>query len=189
MTDAAFSLNAMFGAGALATGKSPNLGQTLLNGGCFYDYYQTSDNRYLSIGGLEPKFASEFFQLIGHASWFKRHLSLNAQHHAELKSDIQSVIGKQSMDYWKALFADTDVCVEPVLSVTEAAQSELFEHRQMLTNVEVDGEKVTQIANPIKFGSAANSAAAAPIKGEYNQELLTEMGFSPQQIKEMTNEK
>jgi len=72
MTDAAFALNGIFGAGAVGTDIDPKLGEMLLNGGGFYDYYLTSDNRYLSVGSLEPKFAKLFFENIGHAKWLSR---------------------------------------------------------------------------------------------------------------------
>ncbi|MFT6910580.1 MAG: alpha-methylacyl-CoA racemase, partial [Oleiphilaceae bacterium] len=57
MSDAALALNTMFSANTLVNQKDPGYGTEMLNGGLFYDYYKTSDGRYLSIGSLEPNFA------------------------------------------------------------------------------------------------------------------------------------
>jgi len=43
MTDAAFAMNAMAGAACLAAGEEPAPETGMLNGGAFYDYYQTAD--------------------------------------------------------------------------------------------------------------------------------------------------
>jgi len=64
MTDAAFALNAMAGAAAIAGRTDQMPEQTLLNGGSFYDYYQTSDNRWLSIGSLEPQFSKRLLDTL-----------------------------------------------------------------------------------------------------------------------------
>src|SRR5690606_23099685 len=60
MTDCAFSLHAMAGAGFLAAGQEPDMENQALNGGSFYDYYRTCDVRWLSVGRLE----SQFIQLV-----------------------------------------------------------------------------------------------------------------------------
>jgi alpha-methylacyl-CoA racemase len=56
ITDAVFSLNAMYGSGYLVGGIEPEPESQMLNGGSFYDYYETLDQRYLSVGSLEPQF-------------------------------------------------------------------------------------------------------------------------------------
>ncbi|NVK24206.1 MAG: CoA transferase [Gammaproteobacteria bacterium] len=187
MTDAAFALNAMFGAGAVGKGISPSLGDTLLNGGCFYDYYQTLDNRYVSVGGLEPQFAKGFFALIGHADWFERSLTPDPNTQAQLKRDIKHAFAQHSYQYWLEVFADSDVCVEPVLTIEEAADSELIKARNMVTESVVDGVNVMQIASPIKFGHEQEKPTSAPKCGEHNDSLLSGLGFSAEQIKSMTH--
>ena len=44
----------------------PVLEEAQLNGGSFYDCYETSDGRYLSVGGLEPQFFAQFVGALGH---------------------------------------------------------------------------------------------------------------------------
>lgn len=65
ITDAVFSLNAIYGSSYLGGGVVPESESMLLNGGSFYDYYETKDHRFLSIGSLEPKFQARLCELIG----------------------------------------------------------------------------------------------------------------------------
>lgn len=186
MTDSAFALTAMFGAGAVGKGSSanPDLGATLLNGGCFYDYYQTADKRYLSVGALEPKFAAQFFQAIGHPEWLT--LVNQPEQQDLLKSNIAAVIANEELAVWQSKFSNLDACVEPVLSVSEAADSSLLQHRKMLTNVDVDGVNIQQISAPVKFSSAA-VYHAAPTLGQHSQDVLSSLGYNQEQIQEILN--
>jgi len=152
MTDAAFALTGIFGAGAVAAGVDPGPGETLLNGGSFYGYYQTLDNRYLSVGSLEPKFAGVFFQTLGHGSWLERAMAKDSKQQALFKQDIAKVIREKTLDHWLALFAPLDACVEPVLTVSEAAQSQLMTERNMVTELTLPtGEQIRQLAPALKF--------------------------------------
>lgn len=56
MTDCVVGLNNMAAAASLAGGQHQQRELEQLNGGTFYDYYATADDRYLSIGSLEPQF-------------------------------------------------------------------------------------------------------------------------------------
>ncbi len=64
MTDAAFALNGMSGAGYLGGQAEPQAEAELLNGGSFYDYYPTLDGRYISVGSLEPKFFNGLCEIV-----------------------------------------------------------------------------------------------------------------------------
>ncbi|NQZ10243.1 MAG: CoA transferase [Algicola sp.] len=190
MTDAAFALNAMFAAGALGSGDSPQPGGTMLNGGSFYGYYQTLDNRHLAVGGLEPKFIAAFFDLMGHNEWMAL---LEAGDHQQLKQQISSVIAKQNLSFWQAKFAKSDVCVEPVLTVIEAAQSDLMQHRGMVIDARVtcsNGKKngtktVRQVAPVVKFSDEQIQITTGGSVGADTHDVLTELGYSEEQIKQI----
>jgi len=194
MTDAAFALTGMFGAGGVGAGDDPQLGGTLLNGGSFYGYYQTKDNRYLSVGSLEPKFAKIFFTEIGQADWYRRSHSSDVQEQAQLKVDISSIISEQSLNYWTDKFALLDTCIEPVLSVSEAQNSPLMRDRNMVIEVKTpSGEFVKQIAPAIKFTQMTNEEFPeenyifTPNK-ENTQTLLKRFSYSQQDINSLVAE-
>jgi len=77
MTDCAFSLNAMAGAGYLACGEEPEWEDQMLNGGSFYDYYRSRDGRWMSVGSLEPGFMQQLCTVLGRPELAAQGLSPN----------------------------------------------------------------------------------------------------------------
>ena len=152
MTDAAFAMNAMAGAAALAGGQEQRPEGGVLNGGSFYDYYQTSDGRWLSIGSLEPQFSARLLDTLDLSDLNKYAMSQTPEHQANLKQAIGKVIAKRPLEEWQTVFADVDACVEPVLTIEEAAEHPQLQEREM--TIEVDrGDGVTQLQvnSPLRF--------------------------------------
>ena len=89
MTDCAFSLNAMAGAGYLAAGEEPQMQGNALNGGSFYDYYASRDGQWFAVGSLEPQFMLQLCAAIGRPELAKWGLRPDKQ--TELKSEIRMV--------------------------------------------------------------------------------------------------
>tara|TARA_R110001599_G_scaffold348637_1_gene576066 strand:+ start:210 stop:1331 length:1122 start_codon:yes stop_codon:yes gene_type:complete len=152
MTDAAFALNGMAGAACLAGGQDQKPESSLLNGGSFYDYYQTSDGRWLSVGSLEPQFSARLCDTLGIADMKSYAQSQKPEHQKQLKAAVKEKIAAKTLAEWQEIFADQDVCVEPVLTISEAAQHPQLQAREMVIGVDRgDGTKQRQIGFPIKF--------------------------------------
>ncbi|ERS81110.1 carnitine dehydratase [Marinobacter sp. EVN1] len=132
MTDAAFALNAMAGAAALAGGQPQKPESGMLNGGTFYDYYQARDGRWLSVGSLEPQFSSRLCDTLGLGELKSYALSQKPEHQQELKAAIKQKIAERSLAEWRQVFADVDACVEPVLTIEEAAEHPQLKARGMV---------------------------------------------------------
>ena len=190
MTDCAFALNAMSGAAGLASGSSPQAGGEMLNGGIFYDYYQTRDERWFSVGSLEPQFAMGLFQALEHPEWAVRAADMSPKSQSELKQDIQGVFSLRTFDEWKAVFNQFDVCVEPVLTLQEAANHQHAVERVLVKDVPVDEElSVPQIANPIKFSDSECEYHHAGGKvGADNRSVLEKLGYVESDIEKMIEE-
>ena len=156
MTDAAFALNAMSGAAALAGNQPQQPEGGMLNGGTFYDYYQTADGRWLSIGSLEPQFMERLCQTLGITELKGLGLSPKAEHQQQLRSAIKDVIATKPLAEWQGIFADQDACVEPVLTIEEAAEHPQLKARQMVIEVpREDGTAQRQLGHPIKFSETS----------------------------------
>ena len=154
MTDCAFSLNTMAGAAQVAGGEAQAPEQGMLNGAIFYDYYQTQDGRFLSIGSLEPQFLMGLAQALQMPDLARLGSSMLPEDRVNVKNMIRDAISAQPLDYWNQLFAALDVCVEPVLSLAEAVESDLAKQRGWVVDVPLEsGNAKTQkqLAHPIKF--------------------------------------
>lgn len=71
MTDGVMAFNAMTGVSYLTDGREPQREETLLNGGTLYDFYETKDGKYISVGALDPSFSALFAGSSGVLIWRK----------------------------------------------------------------------------------------------------------------------
>ncbi len=187
MTDCAFSLNAMAGAGFLACGVEPAPEEQMLNGGSFYDYYRSRDGRWFSVGSLEPGFMRQLCEALEKPELAAQGLSSKPEEQQALKRALQ--IEFETRDYAElcALFAGLDACVEPVLSLGEAVEHPQLQARQVVVQVpRGDGSTQAQMACPLKFsqGLPAPRHTGAPL-GEHGAEVLRELGYSLEQIDQL----
>lgn len=187
MTDCAFSLNAMSGAGFLACGVAPEMENQALNGGSFYDYYQSRDGRWFSVGSLEPQFMQQFCAAIGRPELASRGLSPHAGEQQALKRDIQMEFGKRDFAEWQTVFAALDACVEPMLSLAEAVEHPQLKARELVTEVPREGSTAQrQIACPIKFSDGLDAPRHIGAKvGAHTDQVLAELGYSAERIAEL----
>ena len=154
MTDAAFALNGMAGAAALAGGEEQQPESTLLNGGTFYDYYQTRDGRWISVGSLEPQFSARLCEALDIPEMKSFALSQNPEHQQTIRNALKAAFGQKKLAEWQHVFAGLDACVEPVLTITEAADHPQLRARNMVIEVaKGDGGFQKQIGHPIKFSA------------------------------------
>ncbi|MBX9915163.1 MAG: CoA transferase [Pseudomonadaceae bacterium] len=184
MSDCAFSLHAMAGAGYLACGVTPAMENQALNGGSFYDYYRTRDDRWFSVGSLEPQFMQQLCAAIGRPELASRGLSPKPEEQQALKSEIQAEFGKHDFAHWCEVFAALDACVEPLLDMSEAVLHPHNLARDLVVEVPREGRPAQrQIACPIKFsqGLAAPRHIGAPV-GAHTLEVLQQLGYTPEQV-------
>jgi len=178
MTDCAFALNAMSGAGALAGNEIPTAESQLLNGGTFYDYYQTSDGRYLSVGSLEPQFFSGLCQLLD-----LDHLLLlanKASAQQQIKDSFTYAFMQKTYDQWQAIFIKLDLCVEPVLNLKEASEHPQIVARELIIDVPHPHTGMQkQLACPIKFSNyQPEYQQAGGEVGADGKQILSKLGFN-----------
>ncbi|EJM84480.1 MULTISPECIES: CaiB/BaiF CoA transferase family protein [unclassified Pseudomonas] len=191
MTDCAFSLNAMAGAGYLACGEEPGREDQMLNGGSFYDYYRSRDGRWLSVGSLEPPFMKQLCTALGLEELAALGLSPQPAQQKKLKDALQTEFEKHDFAELCALFAELDACVEPVLTLGEAIRHPQLQARELVTDVpRGDGTSQAQMACPLKFsdGLPEHRHIGAAL-GEHTDQVLGELGFSSLRIEELRRAK
>ncbi|MEG7358658.1 CaiB/BaiF CoA-transferase family protein [Pseudomonas citronellolis] len=184
MTDCAFSLNGMAGAGYLACGVEPGMEAQALNGGSFYDYYRTRDGRWFSVGSLEPQFMQQFCAAIGRPELAARGLSPKSEDQRLLKREIAIEFEKRDFADWCERFAAVDACVEPMLPLSEAVEHPQIQARGLVTEVpRGDGRSQRQMACPIRFSAGLPAPKHIGVAaGAHSAEVLAELGYSDEQV-------
>ncbi|MFI5647135.1 CaiB/BaiF CoA transferase family protein [Kitasatospora sp. NPDC051705] len=159
IVDGAAHLSSMLW-GLLAAGHwQDRRGVNLLDGGApFYAVYRAADGGYLAVGALEPRFYAEFARLL--------ELGPDApgQHDParwpELRGLIAARFATRTRAEWEAVFAGSDACVEPVLTMRQSAADAHLVARG--TYLEVDG--VTQPAPAPRFSATPGAVRRPPAR-------------------------
>lgn len=113
------SLNGLRSGGVFPTGRQASI---LDSGAYFYDVYACADGRHVAIGAIEPRFFRTFLSRLGvdpdplppqedRSRW------------AEGRARLGAIFATEPRDHWVALFANSDACVTPVLSLEESFEN------------------------------------------------------------------
>lgn len=188
MYDGLLPFHAMDGTAFLATGKQPQREGERLNGGCLYDFYETKDARYLSVGCLEPQFFREFCLCINRPQYIEG--TVWPENIKLVKEDIKAIIKGKTMEEWLEIFKDKEVCVEPVLSLEEALlKDEHTKARKMVVDVALplsEGKTIKQLGTAIKLSECPVEYKHGGYPLGYHTELiLKSLGYTKEEILKM----
>ncbi|MFK0119698.1 CaiB/BaiF CoA transferase family protein [Streptomyces sp. NPDC090994] len=146
--------------GMLAAGTwQDRRGANLLDGGCpFYGTYETSDGRYMAVGALEQRFYDEFMTLLGIPE--RAPARDDPARWDELRAAIAARFRTRTQGEWTAVFADSDACVAPVLSLREAPHHPHLAARATFT----DHGGLTQPAPAPRFSATPAAVRTGPAR-------------------------
>ncbi len=186
MSDGALSWLAMVAAAYFADGTVPHRGDLPLAGSLIcYRPYECADG-WVSLGALEPKFWQAWCRGVGRdeliATQFERPGS-------DAHAQVTEIFKARTRAEWEAFAREHDCCLEPVLELDEALDSELARAREMVVELEQPGVKqpVRQLGIPVKLSRTPGTPARlpGPALGEHTEELLAAAGYTPEQVAAM----
>lgn len=150
--------------GAVASGFwSMERGTNLLDSGApFYDVYECSDGKWLSIGALESQFYSAMLAGLG-LNEQELPPQMDESSWPVLREAIGAAVKTRTRDEWVEHFGDTDSCVFPVLDLEEVPEYGHFQDRQ--TFIDIGG--VAQPAPAPRF-SRSELDAPTPVMEHQN---------------------
>ncbi|MEV6702910.1 CaiB/BaiF CoA-transferase family protein [Streptomyces sp. NPDC051453] len=144
------------------------------SGAPWYDVYETKDGRWLSVGSSEARFWRNTLRILG-----LREEDMADQHDRsrwpETREKLAEVFSTRTRDEWCALTEGQEVCIAPVLSLTEAPHHPHLRDRR--TFVEVEG--VVQPAPAPRFSRTPGAIQSPPAEpGQHTGEVLGDWGFT-----------
>ncbi|WP_332647550.1 CaiB/BaiF CoA transferase family protein [Lysinibacillus sp. 54212] len=190
MTDAVFTMNALYGSQYFGSGRCPQPEEEILNGGTFYDYYKTKDGRYFSVGSLEPHFRKLLCEALEIPELIDSTFIDSAYTQTRFKEAVCDAFKTKTFEEWLEVFnEDFHGCVEPVLTFEEASEHPQLIARDMLVDVpKSDGSTQRQIGSALKFSGVEPTYKFVGAKmGEHTEEILKEIGYTPEQITAFSN--
>ncbi|ADI05765.1 fatty acid-CoA racemase [Streptomyces bingchenggensis BCW-1] len=158
-----------------AGGWQDRRGANLLDGGSpFYGTYETADGGYMAVGALEPKFYAEFIELLGIADQAPGRRDFDRW--GELRALIADRFKQRTREEWTAVFASSDACVAPVLSLREAPGHPHLAARATF----VDHGGITQPAPAPRFSATPGAVRRPPARpGADAAEVARDWGLPP----------
>jgi crotonobetainyl-CoA:carnitine CoA-transferase CaiB-like acyl-CoA transferase len=169
IVDGLVSWLSVHAAAAIERKESPKAGDELLTGKhpC-YSIYPCADG-HITVAAMEPQFWKALITTLDLAG-LEEDAFADGARAAEVRATLASKFRGKTRAHWKDVFAGTDACVQPVLTVNEALADPQTVARGML--IEGAGP-IPQTGSPIKLsGSLPAPMHPAPQLGEHNATLL-----------------
>ncbi len=186
MVDGAALLMSMFWGMRNAGFWSDERGTNLLDTGAhFYEVYECSDGKYVSLGSIEPQFYAELLKLSGLGSETLPPQMDRSQWPA-MKVRLGALVKTKTRDEWCRIMEGSDVCFAPVLAMSEAPSHPHNASRK--TFIEIAG--MTQPAPAPRFSRTTPEVARPPAHaGQHSAEVLGAWGFSEAEIRGLRESK
>ena len=158
-------------------------GENIFDGGAhFYQTYKTKDEKFISIGALEPKFYEIIKDKLKLDKSFDNQFDKKKWN--EMISGISKIIRTKTQSEWDEVFKDTDACYAPVLSIDEVHQNSHMKERNSFIKI----NDVIQPSPSPRFSiTKTDNPIIAPKIGENNNEILIKLGYTDEEINEFKN--
>lgn len=156
----------------------------------FYDTYETRDGKWIAVGAIEPQFHRLLLEKLGlDAAEFAAGVGFEGRPYEELVGEVwprlrdklAAAVKRHTRAELEALFASSDACVAPVLSMDEAPRHPHNIARQAF--IEVGG--VLQNA-PVPRFSRSQPSFPTPAKAADadTAQILAELGLGAELVRE-----
>jgi crotonobetainyl-CoA:carnitine CoA-transferase CaiB-like acyl-CoA transferase len=183
MADGALSWLGMVAAAHFA-GATARRGELPLGGRLLcYRPYACADG-WVTLGALEPKFWQAFCRGVGREDLIERQFDPPG---SPAHREVEAVFAARTRAEWAAFASEHDCCLEPVLELDEALESEHVRSREMVTELDQPGAEapVRLLGVPVKLSRTPGDAnrAPGPSLGQDTAQVLAELGYSPEEAR------
>jgi alpha-methylacyl-CoA racemase len=187
MFDGALSWLAMTAAKQLCDGEPLRRGELELAGRLVcYRPYECADG-WVTLGALEPKFWQAWCRGVGREDLIEGQFERPG---SDAHRGVEGIFRERTREQWRTFAEQHDCCLEPVLELEEALDSELARAREMVVEVDQPGtEGVRLVGVPVKLSRTPGAPAGpGPVLGEHTREVLSELGYADEDVAALERE-
>lgn len=161
-----------------AKGEAPDLASSRFWGGAaLYGLYETSDGRWIALGGSELKFAENLLNGLGRPDLIVPASLPPGAGQAPLHAFLRETFAARSQAEWEKWFDGRDICFAPVRTLKEAFDDPFLVERGMLGR---DAEGSEVVGTPIKFrAEPARINPHAPARDEHGADIIAHGWATP----------
>lgn len=155
-------------------------GDNLLDGGtAFYNTYETSDGKYVSVGALEPQFFNELLKGLGLEGKVNQ-----TDDPEEMKKTFRDIFITKTRDEWTHIFKDLDACFSPILEPQEAPQHlHNIANKTFLKNEK--GEYEPGPAPRLSRTPGIDQIHLEPMIGQHTVSIMKNTGYNDDEIERL----
>jgi len=183
MSDGSLSWLAMVAARYFAEGAGPRRGGLELAGRLVcYRPYACADG-WVTLGALEPKFWAAWCRGVGREDLIENQFEPPG---SPTHDEVAAIFVERTREQWSTFASEHDCCLEPVLELDEALQSDLVRGRHMVAELDQPGAQrpVRLLGVPVKLSRTPGNPnrKPGPALGEQTDEVLRGLGYDEAQV-------
>jgi alpha-methylacyl-CoA racemase len=181
MFDGSLAWLALVAGRYLCDGEVPRRGGIELAGRLIcYRPYACKDG-WVTLGALEPKFWQAWCRGVEREDLIEKQFEAPG---SDAHAEVERIFLERTREEWREFASQHDCCLEPLLDLDEALDSELTRAREMVVELEQPGAgAVKQLGVPVKLSRTPGQIdAPGPVLGEHTDEVLAGLGYSSEEI-------
>lgn len=187
MADGVLSLLSQILSWHYATGRVPRPDEHVTIGAfpC-YNVYKTKDDKYISLGCVEPWFWANLCRVVGREDFIPYQYDTGAKRD-EIFTYFREVFQAKDRDEWFQILSQTDICVGKVYTLDELDSNPQIQHRGMIVEIEdATLGKVKQVGTPFKLSDTPPQIRQLTSKyGQHTEEILHALGYTREEVDDL----
>ena len=163
--------------------RVPERGTQPGDGGApFYNMYETSDGKIITIASMEPWFYANLCRALNCEKYIGGQYERDKW--PEMFEHFARTFKTRTRDEWWDILTRADICVGRMLTLDELEHDPQIRARNMIVEVETgSGETVKQVGVSVKLSETPGSIRSlAPTLGQHTDAILADLGYSPHEV-------
>ena len=153
-----------------------------------YGIFETSDNRYISIGIVhEDHFWAHLCDALGLADWRDWSSEIRITHEAEIREKLRTVFSSGSCKEWDQRLSEADVPCGIIYNLDELKDVPYIKYRNPFYNIVASDETASrQVKSPFRTDQPdVREPLPPPVQGEHSRIILSESGYADNEIEDL----
>jgi formyl-CoA transferase/CoA:oxalate CoA-transferase len=159
-----------------------------------YQAFQCSDGKFVNVAVGNERFWERFCNAINRMDLMENPIYKTNQDRVKNRSGLVSLLQQEfankKASEWVEVLEESGVPSGAINDLSDVFSDPQVVHRGMILEMDhPTAGRIKQTGLPIKFsGTPGSIDIPPPLLGQHNEEILTELGFAPEEIRDLQRE-